>query len=98
MTNGQLPAANSAINKDVKRELQKQQRQFQQLEEKIADLTVQKNMLENSLSDPATYSDKERFLKAETAYKKAASDLKNLNMQFEKVFEKIIELEAKAGS
>ncbi len=85
----------TAINKEDKKELQKTQKQFQQLEEKIALLNKQKNELEASLSDPATYSDKTKFQQAEAAYKKAGDDLAGLNAEYEKVFEKIMELEAK---
>jgi ATP-binding cassette, subfamily F, member 3 len=85
----------SPINKEHKKELQKQQRIFQQLEEKVALLTKQKNELEAALTDPATYSDKQKFLQAETAYNKAASELEQLNKQYEQVFEKIMELEAR---
>jgi ATP-binding cassette subfamily F protein 3 len=71
------------------------QKQFQQLEEKIAAFTNQKNDLEASLSDPAIYSDKIKFLETETAYKKADEDLIPLNKEYEKVFEKIMKLEQK---
>ncbi|HEU5164174.1 MAG TPA: ABC-F family ATP-binding cassette domain-containing protein [Chitinophagaceae bacterium] len=89
------PQTTSPINKEHKKELQKQQRIFQQLEEKVALLTKQKNELEAALTDPATYSDKQKFLLAEAAYNKAAADLKQLNKEYEQVFEKIMELEAR---
>ena len=53
-------------------------------------LTKQKNELEAALTDPATYSDKQKFLQAEAAYNKAAADLKQLNKEYEQVFEKIV--------
>ena len=83
------------INKENKKELQKVQRQFGQLEEKIADLNKQKSALEASLSDPATYSDKNRFLETETAYKIAAEELSRVTRQYEQVFERMMELEEK---
>ena len=83
------------INKEHKKELQKQQRIFQQLEEKVALLTKQKSELEAALTDPATYSDKQKFLQAEATYNKAAVELEQLNKQYEQVFEKIMELEAR---
>jgi len=89
------PQITSPINKEHKKELQKQQKIFQQLEEKVAVLTKQKNELEAALTDPSTYSDKQKFIKAETAYNKAAADLKQLNKEYEQVFEKIMELEAR---
>ena len=92
------PAAKPAqpaapINKEAKKELQKQQRLFQELEQKIATLTGQKDKLEASLADPATYSDKNKFIAAEADYKKASDELGKANRQYEQVFEKIMELE-----
>ena len=89
------PQTSSPINKEHKKELQKQQKIFQQLEEKVALLTKQKNELEAALTDPATYSDKQKFLQAETLYNKAAAELDQLNKQYEQVFEKIMELESR---
>ena len=88
------PQTSSPINKEHKKELQKQQKIFQQLEEKVALLTKQKNELEAALTDPATYSDKQKFLQAETLYNKAAAELDQLNKEYEQVFEKIMELES----
>jgi ATP-binding cassette, subfamily F, member 3 len=84
------------INKEVKKELQKQQKIFQQLEEKIAVLNKQKSELEASLVDPSTYSDKTKFLQVETSFKKAEQELAALNQQYEEVFEKIMRLEGQA--
>jgi ATP-binding cassette subfamily F protein 3 len=81
------------IEKEVKKELQKQQRIFQQLEEKIAKLNQQKQQLEAALADHTTYSDKNKFIQTETDYKKVSEELVNLNFEYEKVFEKIMELE-----
>ena len=85
--------AGTPINKEQKKELQKQQRIFQQLEEKIAALTKERASLEASLADPSTYSDKTKFLQTEEAYKKADQDLARLNLEYEQVFEKIVQLE-----
>ena len=63
------------------------------MEEKIAGLKTKKDELERSLADPQTYSDKTKFLEAESAYKKAEFELKQLNAEYEKVFEKIMSLE-----
>jgi ATP-binding cassette subfamily F protein 3 len=94
-TSNNKPQTTSPINKEHKKELQKQQRIFQQLEEKVALLTKQKNELEAALTDPSTYSDKQKFIQAEASYNKAASELAQLNKQYEQVFEKIMELEAR---
>jgi len=84
---------NTSINKEAKKELQKQQRLFQELEQKIATLSRQKDGLEASLADPATYSDKGKFVIAEAEYKKASEELGKANRQYEQIFEKIMELE-----
>jgi ATP-binding cassette subfamily F protein 3 len=55
-------SAVKSVQSVVKKELQKQQRIFQQLEEKIADLNEKKQGLEAALANPATYSDKHKFL------------------------------------
>ncbi|HXB08881.1 MAG TPA: ABC transporter C-terminal domain-containing protein, partial [Puia sp.] len=81
------------VNKEAKKELQKQQRLFQELEQKIATLNRQKDVLEASLADPSTYSDKSKFVTAESDYKKASDELDKANRQYEQVFEKIVELE-----
>jgi ATP-binding cassette subfamily F protein 3 len=94
-TQNNNPQQGTTINKEHKKELQKQQRIFQQLEEKVAILTKQKNELEAGLTDPATYSDKQKFIQAEAAYNKAAIELEQLNKEYEQVFEKIVELESR---
>jgi ATP-binding cassette subfamily F protein 3 len=81
------------VNKEQKKELQKQQKIFQQLEERIAKLKEKKSQLEAALSDPSTYSDKNKFLQTENDYQKASEELAKLNSDYEKVFEKIMELE-----
>jgi ATP-binding cassette subfamily F protein 3 len=81
------------INKEAKKELQKQQKLFQQLEQQIADLNKKKTELEASLIDPQIYSDKTKFLQAEASHQKAQAELNKLNAQYEEVFEKIVKME-----
>ena len=90
---GPTKSATKSPQSVVKKELQKQQKIFQQLEEKIADLNKKKQHLEAALADPATYSDKNKFLQTETEYKKVCDELAIQNSEYEKVFEKIMELE-----
>jgi ATP-binding cassette subfamily F protein 3 len=92
--NFQPKADNSPINKEQKKELQRLQKKFQLLESEMADKNEKKARLEASLSDPATYSDKQKFLDAEAAYQKISAELQQLNADYEKVFEKIVELES----
>jgi len=89
------PVVNTAIDKDAKKELQKVQKQFQQLEEQIAKLNANKTELEASLIDPAVYSDRTKFIEAEKALKKVADELSVLNAEYEEIFERIMELENK---
>lgn len=83
------------IDKEAKKELQKVQKQFQQLEEKIAELNKQKKALELSLTDSAIYSDKTKYIEVETEYKKVNTELSQINTEYESVFEKIMKLESK---
>jgi ATP-binding cassette subfamily F protein 3 len=89
------PQANTGqpINKEHKKELQKQQRIFKQLEEQIEQLQAEKNRLEKEMGDPGTYADKNKFLQTETAYNNIAAQLQTLNKEYEQTFEKIVELE-----
>ncbi|HPG12949.1 MAG TPA: ABC transporter ATP-binding protein, partial [Chitinophagaceae bacterium] len=89
-TNASIP-----INKEHKKELQKQQKLFQQLESKIALLNKEKEELAALLADPGTYSDKDKFLATESSFKEKESALNKLNTEYEVVFEKILELEQK---
>ncbi len=87
------PSSSLPINKEAKKELQKMQRQFQQVEEKLAALQSKKVTLEAALIDPAIYSDKNKFAEAETTYKKAQEETEQLNKEYERLFEKIMELD-----
>lgn len=89
------PQPATAINKEDKKELQRMQKQFQQLEEQLAKLNLQKKDLDNALIDPATYSEKTKFQETETSLKKVTEELNRLNKQYEDVFEKIMALESK---
>lgn len=86
------PAA-PVLNREQKKELQKVQRQFNQVEEKIARLKEEKVKLEAALADPSTYSDKQKFAAAESAYKKNGEALELLNQEYETLFEKILSME-----
>ena len=77
----------------LKKELQKQQRLFQQLEKQIAELKVKKEDLEMSLTKPEIYANKDEFKKTETAYKEAVNKLAAANREYETVFEKIMVLD-----
>jgi len=81
------------INKELQKEQQKQQRRFQQVEEKIAALDKQKAELELKLGDPTIYSDKNSFVQTEAEYKKITTELNDLNAEYERLFELIMNME-----
>ncbi len=95
-----LPGNNesrTSIDKELKKEYQKQKNRFQQLEEKIAQLSKKKTELETGLASPEIYNDKNKFVQTETAYKNTTAELDKLNTEYEVVFEKVMELEEKMG-
>jgi len=87
------PVKGAPIDKDAKKELQKHQRQFQQLESELARLKEKKQQLEASLGNPDVYGNKGKFQQIEAEYKQVTQDLEKANKQYEEVFEKIMELE-----
>lgn len=84
---------NLAIDKFAKKEYQKVQKQFQQLELQISELNQKKLELEKQLADPATYSDKSKFLEVELAFNQTTESLTKIQKEYEIVFEKILLLE-----
>jgi ATP-binding cassette subfamily F protein 3 len=88
-------AAPVAIDKEFKKELQKQKNIFNQLEEKIAALNKQKSILEAALTNPDVYNDKIKFVQTETDYKNITAQLQLTNNEYEIVFEKVMTLEEK---
>jgi ATP-binding cassette subfamily F protein 3 len=85
------------INKDAKKELQRQQKLFQQLEERLGELNKTKSKFEADLASPEVYADRNKFVEAESGYKKASQEIESLNKDYEKAFEKIMELETELG-
>jgi ATP-binding cassette subfamily F protein 3 len=83
----------TSLDKNAQRELQKTQKQFQQLEEKVANLTKQKNTLEAALSSHEIYTDNGKFLQAEADYKRISNELEKANADYEIMFEKMMKLE-----
>ena len=91
------PASNSPVNRDLQRELQKQQRQLINLEEDITKISLEKEKLEQALGAPENYADKKKFVSVENDYKKAKEKLQSLNKEYETLFEKVMELETQAA-
>lgn len=89
------PVKNNVIDKELKKELQKQKNQFNQLEEKMAQLNSEKTKLEADLASPEVYNDKNRFLQTEARYKDTQAELAKASAAYETAFEKLMELEDK---
>lgn len=85
----------TAIDKELKKEYQKQKNQFQQLEEKLEKLKSKKTELEALMASPDIYANKEKFADTENNYKQVSAEIITLSSQYETVFEKVMELEEK---
>lgn len=88
---------NSPVNRDLQRELQKQQRRLVNLEEDINKASLEKEKFERALGAPENYADKKKFATVESDYKKANEKLKFLNKEYETLFEKVMELEVQVA-
>jgi len=93
----QKPANNTPVNRDLQRELQKQQRLLANLEADISKASKEKETLELALAKPENYTDKSKFAKVESDYKSASKNVQALNKEYETLFEKVMELEMQAG-
>lgn len=83
----------NTMSNDAKKDLQKLKTKFKNLEEQLEKLKANKIKLEGALADPDVYSDKNKFIQAEADYKKADKELFDANVEYEQLFEKIMELE-----
>lgn len=90
-------AANDNETRELRKEYQKQQKKFQQLEEQVAKLQEEKAKLEAKLADPAIYSDKTEFQKLDEAYKQQTAKLETVTIEYDKIFEQMLEMEEKLG-
>ncbi|MHB1922999.1 MAG: ABC-F family ATP-binding cassette domain-containing protein, partial [Chitinophagaceae bacterium] len=80
-------------NRETKKELQKVQRTFKNLEEKIAGLQLRKHQLEEELAHPDLFNNKQRFIQFEEEYTTLLKNLEATNKEFELIFDQIIMLE-----
>ncbi|MCD2421795.1 ATP-binding cassette domain-containing protein [Niabella pedocola] len=87
------PVSNAPINKELKKELQRQQKLFQQTEEALSKNKALMAQLEKDLGDPQIYSDRNRFVKAEQDYAAATKENQRLEKDYETIFTKLMELE-----
>jgi ATP-binding cassette, subfamily F, member 3 len=87
------PVPSQPVNKEVKKQLQKQQKVVEQLDADINRLQLESNRLELQLSAPEIYADRQKFLVAESEYKKAALSLSVARQHYDTALEKLMELE-----
>ncbi len=95
--NSEVNIQRGPVDKEVKKEYQKNKNRFQQIEEKLALLNQRKVELEQLMASPENYTNKEKFNETEIAYKHIVGELEILNKEYEIVFEKVMELEEKMG-
>jgi len=81
------------VSKEAKKLLQKQQKLVEQLEADIQRLQKDSERLEQQLSAPEIYSDRQKFLVAESDYKKASLSLSVARQNYDVALEKLMELE-----
>jgi ATP-binding cassette subfamily F protein 3 len=79
-----------AVDKEKKKELQKAQKRFEQVERSLAEWQEKKQQLELKLSDPGIYASKDVFLDTEAAFTQANQQIDLLNKEYEQLFEKIM--------
>jgi ATP-binding cassette, subfamily F, member 3 len=90
------PVVSQPVNKEAKKQLQKQQKLVEQLETDIKRLQMESNRLELQLSAPEIYADRQKFLVAESEYKKSALSLTVAMQTYDAALEKLMELEEQA--
>ena len=87
------PENTQPINKEAKKQFQKQQKLVEQLDGDIKRLQQESDRLELQLSAPEIYADRQKFLVAESEYKKAALILNVAKQQYDVALERLIEME-----
>lgn len=85
--------ANTSISKEKKKEYQKAQKRFQELESRLAEAQAKQKELELKLADPGLYANKDNFVAAESAYQQITNLATSLTAEYEKAFEEMMRLE-----
>jgi len=91
-----VPEKNNPGNqamKEKQKDLQRERKKMQQLEESIQQVQLKKLELEAAMSDPSTYASSNRFTELEKEYGQCQQRLTELNRQLEVVLEKVMTLE-----
>ena len=85
----------TSIDKEAKKEYQKAQKTFQELENKTSLLNKEKAVLEQKLGSSEIYSDHKKFTETESSLKRVNKELLTLTQDYEKAFERLMQLEDK---
>jgi ATP-binding cassette subfamily F protein 3 len=96
-SNNKPQTTGTPINKELQKELQKQQKRLMNLEADITRTTEKKLQLEKDMASPEVYGDRSKFSAIESDYKKAGESLVVLNKEYETLFEKVLELEGQVA-
>jgi len=83
-----------AVDKEKKKELQRLQKRFEQVERSLAEWQTKKQALEVQLGDPGIYASKELFLKTESEFTQTTQQIDKLTKEYEELFEKLMNASA----
>lgn len=81
----------------LKNDLKQLQKKFSKLEEEVNTINKKKEQIEADLGKPEIYTNHTEFAKLEAEYKKVTNEKAEADSRYEKMFEQIMELEAKIG-
>lgn len=91
----QVAKNQTPINKELQKELQKQQKRLKQIEESLEKAQEKQKEIEIGLGNPETYTNQTQFAALESAYQSTKQEISKLNTEYETVFEQVMELESK---
>lgn len=86
--------APAPINRELQKELQKEQRRLTNLETQLTKAKEEESRFEQALGNPDNYADKGKFVQIEADYTKAKKERERLEKEYETAFEKVLELES----
>ena len=84
----------STKDKESQKQYQQLKKSFEKIESEINLANEKKVLLENKLSDPDIYRDKNKFSEVEKEHIAALKNAENLQRQYEEIFEKLMEMES----
>ncbi len=85
------PETTASISREQKKELQRLQKQFTQLEENLNTWNKEKESIEKELAIPENYQDQQKFKALEKKYADVLQQLQSGNEKYEALFEAIME-------